>query len=122
LIGDGSALTDSSIPSKDFRLTDDERAQLKTHLGAKAVTTFPGQTVDPRPHIFFNSTAARTAWGGYGDRDSLRENFAHELMHAGGIPGQKLSYFGSFFQHDLSHLNGYFDRPFSRLLSNCRRK
>jgi len=121
IVGGGSLLTDPSRSGQELRLFPDERGNAVNKIvGARGIT-IRGSRFDLRPHIFF-SYGGRHDTNLFGsDRCYFRETLAHELIHAGGVPGVDPTKLGAFFgEDDLSYLNGWFsDWRYSRVLKAC---
>ena len=97
LIGSDSLISDSGISDAQVKLTAQERAKARPLVNNNNAFTATNSGFDSRPHIFFGIAAFN---------EGLRRVLAHELIHAGGVPGQKP---GGFWEalgwDDLDYLN-----------------
>jgi RHS repeat-associated protein len=120
-IGSGDTLTNSSIKTSDLHISVNDREKLAAR-NSRASTLIGGE-FDQRPHTFFFDAAKYNMMSPISNMDcNLRQAFAHELMHAGGVQGQEVGKIWQLMGYDdLSYLNtGWWsNRPYSELLSNC---
>jgi hypothetical protein len=98
--------------SEDLTLTDDakrtgQRLVDDWHVPAFTTTNFAGMppsVTDGKPHIFLNQRAFS------GGEDYLKQVLAHELIHAGGLPGKRPGWLGRLTGgQDLDYLGARLD-------------
>lgn len=103
----------SAYSDEELTLTDLARKEALRFIDdydvpAVTTTNFPGMppsVTDERPHIFLNASAFS------GGSAYLREVFAHELLHAGGIPAKRLTWLDRLMgRQDLYHIGERFYR------------
>ena len=116
LVGSSDTVANGNFRSGDLKLSDAERERAIPHTNTGRAFTVNTKEADPRPKIFFSHDAYSGLWEFSDPNRNLRRAFAHELMHAGNIPGMP-SWLP--FTDDLSYLNGWWYKPYSDLLDKC---
>jgi RHS repeat-associated protein len=117
LVGSSDTILNSKYGDDVLGLSGIERGNATPHVGSAKGFTVTTTEADSRPKIFLGPDSYSDRWTPFSDPNrAFRRAFAHELMHAGGIPGKPIWW---PFTDDLSYLNGWWKKPYSDLIDKC---